>query len=96
MWVRASELWNNLDSELYSSVKTWINEVWPFSRPAYPGSEITIEDWNKIPDEPKKLAIGISRDIIGSDFCQSYLSGPPPRMRTVIARSWSELQPRNN
>ena len=51
MWVRASELCNDLDLELYSSVKTWINEVWPFSRPAYPGREITIEDWNKIPDE---------------------------------------------
>lgn len=51
MWVRVSELCNGLDLELYSSVKTWINEVWPFSRPAYPGREITIEDWNKIPDE---------------------------------------------
>ena len=51
MWVRASELCNDLDLELYSSVKTWINEVWPFSRPAYPAREITIEDWNKIPNE---------------------------------------------
>ncbi len=52
MRVRTSELANNLDSELYSCIKTWINEVWPFSRPAYPGREITIEDWKKIPDDP--------------------------------------------
>ena len=52
MWVRTSELVNNLDSELYSCIKTWIDEVWPFSRAAYPGREITIEDWKKIPDNP--------------------------------------------
>jgi len=51
MWVRTSELINNLDSELYSCVKTWIDEAWPFSRPAYPGREIAIEDWRKIPDD---------------------------------------------
>ena len=52
MWVRKSELVNNLDSELYSCIKTWIDEVWPSSRPAYPGREITIEDWKKVPDDP--------------------------------------------
>ena len=47
MWVRTSELVNNLDSELYSCVKKWFDEAWPFSRPAYPGRAITIEDWDK-------------------------------------------------
>jgi len=51
MWVRASELRNDLDLELYSSVKTWINGMWPFSSPVYPGRDIKIEEWNKIPDE---------------------------------------------
>ena len=51
MWVRTSELVNNLDSELYSCVKMWIDEAWPFSRPAYPGREIAIEDWRKIPND---------------------------------------------
>ena len=50
MWVRTSELVNNLDVDLYSCVKKWIDEVWPFSRPAYPGREITIEDWAEIPN----------------------------------------------
>ena len=50
MWVRTSELVNNLDVDLYSCVKEWIDEAWPFSRPAYPGREITIEDWTKIPN----------------------------------------------
>ena len=51
MWVRTSELRNNLDAELYSCVRAWIDEVWPFSNPAYPGREITIEEWRKIPND---------------------------------------------
>tara|TARA_Y100001960_G_C14445667_1_gene714779 strand:- start:131 stop:559 length:429 start_codon:yes stop_codon:yes gene_type:complete len=50
MWVRTSELVNDLDFELYTFVKTWIDEAWPFTRPAYPGREIPIEDWTKISD----------------------------------------------
>jgi hypothetical protein len=51
MWVRVSELCNGLDSDLYGAVKKWISELWPFTRPAYPGREITIEEWQKIPDD---------------------------------------------
>ena len=51
MWVRTSELINSLDAELYSCVKTWIDEAWPFSRPAYPGREIAIEDWRRTPND---------------------------------------------
>ena len=50
MWVRTSELHNNLDDELYRSVKDWIHDIWPFSEPAYPGRELTIEEWNNIPN----------------------------------------------
>tara|TARA_B100000029_G_scaffold510897_2_gene603538 strand:+ start:908 stop:1402 length:495 start_codon:yes stop_codon:yes gene_type:complete len=48
MWVRKSEA-DNLDSRLYYCVKKWINDVWPFSKPAYPGREVTIEDWKQLP-----------------------------------------------
>ena len=50
MWARESELSNNLDAKLYFSVKSWIHDVWPFSNPAYPGREITIEEWNNLAD----------------------------------------------
>ncbi len=37
MWVRQSELTNNLDEVLFLSVKKWIQEKWPFGKVAYPG-----------------------------------------------------------
>jgi len=45
MWVRASEVDNGLDSILYDSVKKWISEKWPFKKVAYPGREISWEQW---------------------------------------------------
>ena len=54
MWVRSSELVNKMDSELYSCIKKWIDEEWPFSSPAYPGRAIMIKDWRKIPDNLDK------------------------------------------
>jgi|TARA_E500000075_G_scaffold120370_1_gene120281 hypothetical protein len=43
MWGRSSELVNNLDSELHSCIKKWIDEAWPFSRTTYPVRPITVE-----------------------------------------------------
>ena len=51
MWVRSSELSNGLDSQLYGAVRKWISEFWPFSRPGYPGREITTEQWKQIPND---------------------------------------------
>ena len=46
MWVRASEVENGLDSRLFDSVKKWISQKWPFEKVAYPGREISWEQWN--------------------------------------------------
>lgn len=48
MWVRESELANNLDSILFSTVKEWIKDNWPFENPAYPIREISLEDWDSM------------------------------------------------
>lgn len=45
MWVRKSELEKGLDEKLFTSVKTWLKESWPFQNPAYPGREIHWDDW---------------------------------------------------
>ena len=45
MWVRASEIDNGLDSILFESVKKWILEDWPFQKVAYPGRELSWEQW---------------------------------------------------
>jgi hypothetical protein len=46
MWVRASLLVTGLDDILFAEVKQWIAKDWPFKKVAYPGREITWEEWN--------------------------------------------------
>ncbi|MDF1698572.1 MAG: hypothetical protein P1U56_22160 [Saprospiraceae bacterium] len=45
LWVRQSEIENGLDPHLFESVKEWISEKWPFKKIAYPGREISWEEW---------------------------------------------------
>ena len=45
MWVRSSVLKDGLDAILFNTVKKWLNEEWPFKKTAYPGREISWEDW---------------------------------------------------
>ena len=39
LWVRQSEIANGLDKFLYSTVKKWVKDEWPFKNVAYPGRE---------------------------------------------------------
>ncbi len=50
MWVRASELSNGLDQEIFRRVKDWIESAWPFSNPAFPGRDIPAATWNALPE----------------------------------------------
>jgi len=43
MWVRQSEVETGLDEILFSTVKKWIEEKWPFNKVAYPGRDISWE-----------------------------------------------------
>lgn len=47
LWVRKSVYNEGLDPVLYSTVKKWIGEKWPFKKVAYPGREIDWESWEK-------------------------------------------------
>ena len=47
LWVRQSEVASGLDEHLYQTVKQWISEVWPFDKVAFPGREISWEEWRK-------------------------------------------------
>lgn len=54
MWVRADELSNGLDEELYRTVRDWIANAWPFRNPAFPGRTIRFDDWHRLPtDSPE-------------------------------------------
>lgn len=46
MWVRESEIANGLDEILFSSVKKWIEDKWPFKIVAYPGREVNWKEFN--------------------------------------------------
>jgi len=45
MWVRQSEVANGLDEILFSTVKNWIEDKWPFEKVAYPGRDV---NWNEV------------------------------------------------
>ena len=44
MWVRQSEVADGLDEILFSSVKKWIEDKWPFEKVAYPSRDV---NWNE-------------------------------------------------
>ena len=48
LWVRQSEVATDLDEHLFQSVKTWLAEHWPFKKVAYPGREISWEEWRSL------------------------------------------------
>ena len=45
MWVRQSEVANGLDEILFSSVKKWIQDKWPFKKVAYPGRAVNWDEF---------------------------------------------------
>lgn len=51
MWVTQEEFENGFDEELFEAVKKWIPEAWPFEKVAYPGREMSMEEWKALPDK---------------------------------------------
>jgi hypothetical protein len=51
-WVRASEVANGFDDRFFQLVREWIERDWPFERVAYPGREISREEWDALPPTP--------------------------------------------
>jgi hypothetical protein len=45
MWVKESAFNKGLDFVLFTSVKKWVDEKWPFKKVAYPGREIDWKIW---------------------------------------------------
>jgi len=48
LWVRQSEVESGLDEYLFEEVKKWVIEKWPFKKVAYPGREISWNDWKQL------------------------------------------------
>ena len=49
LWVRESEVTNELDEELFGVVQRRVASDWPFENPAYPGRTISWEHWDALP-----------------------------------------------
>ncbi len=48
-WVRQSKA--DFEDELFAWGKEWVANAWPFANVAYPGKEISWEDWERLPDK---------------------------------------------
>jgi hypothetical protein len=51
MWVTAEEYAAGFDEKLYAWTRTWVESAWPFAKVAYPGREISQEEWDVLPDK---------------------------------------------
>ena len=49
LWVRESQVANDLDKALFEVVQRWLATDWPFENPAYPGRTISWEHWDVLP-----------------------------------------------
>ena len=48
MWVRADMLETGLDEHLEETVKAWLEENWPFEKVAYPGRDMSFEEFERL------------------------------------------------
>jgi heme oxygenase len=51
LWARQSELAAGLEDRLYSIVRKWLTDSWPFKRVAFPGRDISLEAWLQTPSK---------------------------------------------
>ncbi len=49
LWVRASEVARGLDQRLFAAVKNWLAERWWFRSAAFPGRDISWQEWAVLP-----------------------------------------------
>jgi hypothetical protein len=47
-WARESDQGDPADRALEKAVRTWIAAEWPFASPAYPGRDISWDDWRAL------------------------------------------------
>ena len=47
-WARQSELASGLETELESTIRKWLKDEWPFENAAFPGKDMSLEEWDAI------------------------------------------------
>lgn len=51
LWVRQSEAETGLDEHLESAVAAWIDSLWPFECPGFPGRLVPWSEWRNLPEK---------------------------------------------
>jgi hypothetical protein len=51
LWVRQSEIRKGLDEKLFSAVKIWLSEEWWLTTVAFPGRQLSWQEWESLPDK---------------------------------------------
>jgi hypothetical protein len=51
LWVRQSEIRKGLDEKLFSAVKIWLSEEWWFTTVAFPGRQLSWQEWESLLDK---------------------------------------------
>ncbi len=51
LWVRQSEISNGLDEKLFSAVSLWLSDEWWFTTVAFPGRQLTWQEWDALPNK---------------------------------------------
>ncbi len=54
LWARQDGPEEGLERELEGVVRRWISDEWPLGRVAYPGRDITWEEWEAMPDREER------------------------------------------
>jgi hypothetical protein len=49
LWARESELQSGLEQRLFVAVRDWVAHEWPFKNVAYPGRDITWDQYQALP-----------------------------------------------
>lgn len=86
LWVRQSEVANGLDQTLFTTVKAWIAEKWPFERVAYPGREIS---WQKFHSyNPKQEVLAAEQA-----WTKAHLNGDFATIERMMAEEYTRINP---
>ena len=51
MDIALGEIKNGLDEKLFSAVKIWLSEEWWFTTIAFPGRQLSWQEWESLPDK---------------------------------------------
>lgn len=50
LWARQSQLESGLEERLFAAVRSWLADLWPFKKVAFPGRDVDWDVWRSLPE----------------------------------------------